>query len=131
MHTISYRIMISTLMIATLFALPGCDTEPSEQADLSITPNNATIRLGQSQEFTVTGLQDYTWEIVTTGNEPTKSGILSARKGNSTVYTAISGTNEVVALRVTANVRTSSETSLDPGQTTGGVSAEAIIQHQP
>ena len=108
-----------------LLALSGCETEPSEQAALTITPNNVSIRLGESQEFTAAGWQDYTWEIV--GNDNQTRGVLSTRKGPSTVYTAVSETNGIVVLRVSANLRTQGTTN---GSTdTTRVSAEALITH--
>lgn len=114
-----------------LLILSGCETEPSEQAALTITPNNVSIRLGESQEFTATGWQDYTWEIVGSENQKReKRGVLSSRKGPSTVYTAVAGTNEIVVLRVSANLHNQSTTTMEPGSTSR-VSAEALITHLP
>ena len=122
MNTTLLKSMSWFCLVIALFALLGCETESSEQIAISITPNTATLRLGESQEFTASGWQDYTWSI-----SPSDRGVLSTRKGDRTVYTAVSGTNDIVVLTLEANVRTTNTTA-------GGgsrVRAEALITHQP
>ncbi len=116
-------------MIGTIFALTGCETEPSDQIAISVSPNAANVRRGQSQEFSVSGWQDYTWEIYEERGD--NVGVLSTRKGERTVYTAVSGTNDVVVLRAYANVSTAITNRDDEGQERSRVFAEAIISHRP
>ena len=115
--------------IGLLVVLLGCETEPSEQIALSITPNTVSLRAGQSQEFVASGFEDYTWEIKKSGDA---RGVLSTTKGNSTVYTAVSGTNGIVDLIVSANAQATrtNQNDTDP-PARGRVSAKALIQHRP
>ena len=124
MYTTLLKSMSWFCLVIALFALLGCETESSEQIAISITPNTATLSPGESQEFVASGWQDYTWSIRETDRE---RGVLSTSKGDRTVYTAVSGTNDIVVLTLEANVRTTNTTS------SGGsrVSAEALITHQP
>ena len=131
MHANMHRFMVPACALLTLALLAGCETEPSEQMALTITPNNVELRPGESQEFTATGLQDYTWEILdNTGAN--RIAVLSTKKGNSTIYTAVSGTNMTRVLRVSANVRGGTQTTDPPeSERTSLVFAEAIIMHRP
>ena len=137
MHANTHSIMVAACALLTLALLAGCETEPSEQMAITITPNNVTLRPGESQEFTATGLQDYTWEIRDSDGKATSTdriAVLSTKKGNSTIYTAVSGTNMTRVLRVSANVRSGTQTTDPPAtetERTSVVFAEAIITHRP
>lgn len=118
------------VVVLILFAGSGCETERSDQIGLAISPNNVELKAGESQEFTASGWQDYTWEIA----EPTGEnvGVLSTTKGDRTIYTAISEGPQTVVLRVKA-IRTSTSVSADPNNEanveTFALDAEAIITH--
>ena len=123
-HWIKAIVFCSCLL--ALVATTGCETESSEQISISVTPNVTSLSPGESQEFTASGWQDYTWEIAESGDNV---GVLSTRKGETTTYTAASGTNDVVVLRVSANVRTRGTNDVD--NSSSRPRAEAIITHRP
>jgi len=109
---------LTSIIIVTFIALCGCDTEPSSQIALHITPNNARIRVGQSQEFIATGFTDYTWGI----SDPA-IGVLSTTAGNSTIYTAVlQASNKVQVLTVSAKSLAGTTNAIT-------ASAEALITH--
>lgn len=115
-------------LAAVAFGLAGCETESSDNISISISPNNATMEKGESREFTASGWRDYTWALT-----DTSIGVLSTTKGNSTVYTALSGgtTNAALSqiLVVTVNIGTdgTSGTSTNIVQDTGLVTAQSLI----
>lgn len=117
--------------VAVLVLVAGCETESSDQIAISITPNNATIRKGESREFTASGWQDYTWSL-----SDSTIGVLSATKGDSTTYTAVKGpasTNETLSqiLVLSVNIASSDvtpSTNATPG-TAEKVTAQALITH--
>ena len=120
-------IPVPALCLLLLLLGSGCETEPSEQVAVSITPNSAQLKRGQSQEFSASGWEDYTWSLSNPG-----IGVLSSKKGNSTVYTAVAGSNDVQILSLSVSVRSGTTTNLLTGSTGGGpVTAEALIQHVP
>ena len=121
------RITLSFTLLALMLVFSGCETESSEQIALSITPNTVTLRAGQSQEFVASGFEDYTWSL-----SDADIGVLSTRKGNSTIYTALrSATNHTQTLTVTVNVPESGTGSVMSPGTTNRVSARALITHRP
>ena len=121
--------------LAAACLLSGCDAEPSGQIAISVTPNNVSLTKGQSQEFTASGWQDYTWEL-----SETSIGVLSTKKGDSTVYTAVAapagGTNETevqvltVSVNVSSAATTTTSTSGVPVTAQSVVTAEALILHR-
>ncbi len=123
-----YGYLARAAMLASLiFWTSGCETEPSEQISVSISPNTAQLRLGESQEFVASGWEDYTWSLGTPG-----IGVLSTKKGNSTIYTAVTGTNDVQTLTLTVNVRGAPSTNTIIGVTGSSlISSQALIQHAP
>jgi hypothetical protein len=118
MKTLRTTLLVS-IFGAIAIALTGCDTESTEQASIHISPNNARVRIHQSQEFVVTGFTDYTWSL--SNNE---IGVLSTTKGDRTVYTAVSSASNVVQV-LTVSARVSITTNGAPLTTT----AEALITH--
>ena len=111
--------------LCVVLVLSGCETEPSEQIAISVTPNHVTLRPGQSREFTASGWQDYTWSI-----SDREIGVLSTSKGNSTVYTAVGGgTNAVQILTVTASGTRTNATSGTANTISSGA-ARALITHR-
>jgi hypothetical protein len=129
------------LVSLTFFLGSGCETEPSSQIALGISPNTVTLRVGESQEFVASGFQDYTWEIVTTGDDP--PGVLSTKKGDRTVFTAGPGGEGASSpgssanpywepLVVTLRVSGIPLESTDPtGENSYLASAEALITIHP
>ena len=95
--------LATSVIVLTVFALVGCETDPSDEIAVTITPNHADLKVGQSQTFVAKGFQNYSWTL----SKP-EIGVLSSTKGDSTVYTAvISASNEVQVLTVTATDATS------------------------
>jgi len=125
-HTNRIARVLGTLSLLTV--LTGCETEPSDQAEVRITPASVTMRTGQSQEFTASGWQDYTWSL----SDPSL-GVLSTTKGDRTVYTATSalssdGTTTMQTLTVKVNTSSTVNTPEGPDeQTTSFLTAEAFI----
>lgn len=118
MRSIKTRLLVG-LFAAVVAILNGCDTEPSNQIAIHISPNNAQVKVHESQEFFATGFTDYTWTL-----SDTKIGVLSTTKGGHTVYTAVtSASNIVQVLTVTARL------SLDTNGAPITVSSEALITH--
>ncbi len=121
------------ILAAVAVTLGGCETESSDQIAISISPNNVTLAKGESQTFTASGWQDYTWSLT-----DASIGVLSTTKGDSTVYTAISGpssTNTTLPqiLILTVNIPADDVgggTNAVPGNA-GNLSAQALITHTP
>jgi len=119
--------------VAAMVLIVGCETESSDQISISITPNNATLRKGESREFIASGWRDYTWAL----SDPS-IGVLSVTKGDRTTYTAVKGpassTNETLTqiLILTVNIpadnagTTNISTNTVPGATEL-VNAQALI----
>lgn len=110
--------LLCAALIGTIAALTGCETDPTEQIALSITPNTARLRAGESQEFKAGGFQDYTWSL----SKP-ELGVLSTTKGDTTIYTQVSSaSSETQVLTVRA-----SSTGASASNKVTTASAEAII----
>jgi hypothetical protein len=126
------KTLFGILLAAVAVALSGCETESSDQIAISISPNNVTMKKGESREFTASGWRDYTWSL----SEPS-IGVLSTTKGDSTVYTAVAGptsTNEASLSQIlvlTVDVATDGVTSGTNIVSSGSVSAQALITHTP
>ncbi len=128
MNTVSSIVSALAVMLLTV----GCETEPSSQIAIAISPNHTALQKGESREFTASGWQDYTWSL-----SDNTIGVLSTSKGEVTVYTAVRApatTNDAMlqVLRLTVDITAqggaSTGTNQTPG-TTGLVSAEALISH--
>ena len=125
-----------------LIALTGCETESSDQASIQITPNTASMPVGSSLEFVASGWTDYTWSLVGTH---ANAGVISTKKGDSTVYTAVFElpTNQVQTLRVTVPVLSNddgntnntdyiySEVFITHGNNTGAIEPNAAVSISP
>ncbi len=126
--------IVSCIVAAVMMSLvAGCETESSSQISISISPNHATLKKGESREFTASGWSDYTWSL-----SDSKIGVLSNHKGDTTTYTAVvspSGTNDnatqmqVLTLSVNVPAETTA-TGTNQIATTRLVSAEALITHR-
>ncbi len=93
---------IAVLAAGTMAAfLAGCEADPATES-LTINPSSATLAAGESCTFRVTGGYEYTWSLKTQG-----LGSLSARKGDTTVYTAptTATTGGVQVIQVTSTIQ--------------------------
>ncbi len=118
--------LFGILLAAAAVALSGCETESSDQIAVSISPNNVTMKKGESQTFTASGWQDYTWSF------EDDYGVLSNTKGDTTTLTVIKGntsTNTTLVKALTLKALQSAQaTASTPGSnTTHLVSAQAFI----
>jgi hypothetical protein len=88
------------------FVLFGCDLDTASTSDsVSVEPSSATLAKGQSQEFVASGGYDYKWSL-----DDESAGTLSTRKGDRTVFTALSApTGTVVTLTVTSTIEGTAE----------------------
>ena len=113
-----FALLLSSIAICLpLVGMVGCETESSEQASISITPNTVSLAMGDSQEFEASGWQDYSWVL-----SDSSLGVLSASTGDRTTYTAVV-TNTTQVLTVTAHSGPSVATNTTP------LTAQAIIIH--
>ena len=117
--TISYLAIASAIILGA-YGLTGCDTESADQVTITVTPNNARIKVGDSLTFTAHGFRDYNWSL----SEP-KIGVLSVNRGDSTVYTAVQPASNIVQVLTVTSTAVSSVIS----NQTVTVSAEALITH--
>jgi hypothetical protein len=113
-------LLLSISLLLPLMGIVGCETEASDQASISITPNTADVDVGASQVFTASGWQDYSWSLSRPGD-----GVLSTTTGDSTTYTAVlalsSNTTQVLTVSATSG----------PSVSTNGatLTAQALIIH--
>ena len=118
------KTLFCMILAAVAVALAGCETESSDQIAISISPNNVTMKKGESRTFTASGWQDYTWEF------EDNYGVLSNTKGDTTTLTVIQGNSSTnTSLVKTLTVIALDEASdLTPGSNaTHRVSAQAFI----
>ncbi len=116
-----FALLLSSIAICLpLLGMVGCETEASDQASISVTPNTAEIALGASQVFTASGWQDYSWSL-----SDSSVGVLSTTTGDSTTYTAVLAmtSNSTQVLTVTANSAASGTTNA------ATLTAQALITH--
>jgi len=114
-------LLLSIATLLPLVGLVGCETESSDKIRITVSPNTTTLARGASQEFTASGWTDYTWSL----SDP-NAGVLSTKKGDRTVYTAVASpaSNTTQVLTVSATIgSTSSNGASDL------VTAEALIRH--
>ncbi|MBT3193015.1 MAG: hypothetical protein HN341_10710 [Verrucomicrobia bacterium] len=113
-------LLFSMTMLLPLIGLVGCETESSDQASVTITPNTATLAVGASQTFVATGWDGYTWAL-----DDSSAGTLSTTTGDTTIYTAVTELGDTPQeLKVSA---TSSSTSTTNGTTTTTATGTALI----
>jgi hypothetical protein len=113
-------LLLSMALLLPLMGMIGCETESSDQASISISPNTAELDVGASLVFTASGWQDYSWSI----SRP-DYGVLSTTTGDSTTYTAVLAlsSNATQVLTVTANGDSGSSSN------SATLTAEALIIH--
>lgn len=122
---------------ALLVLAAGCETEDAASNNVTISPANVRVRLGETVTFTASGGYEYRWSLSggdsTNGGGGDAWGDLSTTRGPTTTYTSRQApTTENV-------VRTLTVTSFITGSGTGGDSnstgevyertAEAFITH--
>ena len=116
-----FALLLSSIALCLpLVGMVGCETESSDQASISITPNTTEIALGASQVFTASGWQDYSWSL-----SDSSVGVLSTTTGDTTTYTAVLATssNTPQVLTVTANSGHAAATNAAP------LTSQALIIH--
>lgn len=113
-------LLLGITILLPLIGLVGCETEPSDQASVTITPNTASLAVGASQTFVATGWSGYTWSL----SQPS-AGVLSTTTGDSTTYTAVTSLSSNTPQKLTASVTTGNGAS----NTTTIVTGEALITH--
>jgi hypothetical protein len=113
-------LLLSISLLLPLMGIIGCETESSDQASISITPNTTELDVGDSQVFTAAGWQDYSWSL-----SIENVGVLSTTTGDSTTYTAVlalsSNTTQVLTVSANGNSGISSNAT--------ALTAEALITH--
>lgn len=123
-------IVALAIAAAAVAILAGCETEPSEQIGVSITPNNVNMRVGESQSFTASGWQNYTWTL-----SDTSIGVLSNTKGDTTIYTAVSastnGSLQTLTVAVDLGTETTTSGTNNTPAETFSVSGTALITQNP
>ena len=111
------------LLAAVIITAPGCEDIEAKPAtaQVRITPDSASLNVGQSQLFTASGGYEYTWSL-----EQDSWGTLSARSGSETIYTSTydPGTNTSSPQELTVT-----STGLSNASTNGPPSATAYIYH--
>jgi len=110
------------LVVVVCVMLAGCEAEPADKAQITITPASATLAYGESVEFTATGWRDYTWSL-----QDASLGTLSRTKGDSTVFTSRSTTNHISYIYATAQVAVSGGGTNATATTTTEASGQAEL----
>ncbi|MFC1497987.1 hypothetical protein ACFLS1_05910 [Verrucomicrobiota bacterium] len=106
------------LLAAAIITAPGCEDIEASPAttQVKITPDSATLGVGESQRFTASGGYEYTWSL-----QQESWGRLSARSGSETTYTSTyapgSSTNTQI-LTVTSTIPTGTSSNDPPAQWT-------------
>jgi hypothetical protein len=95
----------------------GCEVESASQVEILLTPSHASVRKGDSVQFTASGWHEYNWSLT----QP-DWGVLSHRVGDTTVYTATVATNGTQTLTVSATVSGTN--------TTTSLATAAMIEHR-
>ena len=115
----------SVLAAAASVFTVGC--ESSDSYEISVSPNYAKLRPGQSVTLVADGWGDYKWSV-----SPAEGGHLSRTTGGSVVFTAESGASSNATFTVTAVAVGSGETSSSStnSASSGGYSATAKIAIQ-
>jgi|GEM_PF-1225973 len=114
--------LIAFLLGALVLGLSGCEVT-SDPGKVSIHPDSALLREGESITLTASGGREYTWRL-----EREEWGRLNTRRGESVVYTSVYtppwGQSAVQKVIVTANV-------VGTNSTTATLTGEAYITHRP
>ena len=120
LHAFVGAAVLAGAALSALFA-SGC--EDANSYSISVSPNYAKIKPGQSVTLTASGWDNYTWSI------DGSAAHLSATTGKSVVVTAESGTgsNAVVNVVATAVGSGSSSGSGTNSTSSAGYTAEAKI----
>jgi hypothetical protein len=116
-------LLFSISIILPLVGMMGCETDPSDQISITITPNTASLAQGASQEFVASGWTGYFWSL-----SNSSAGVLSTTTGDRTTYTAVTSLTSNTTQVLTVTVNTGSTTTTTNG-TTSTATAEALITH--
>jgi hypothetical protein len=110
--------MLALLASPLLIAISGCEVDSTDQASISVSPNYATIKEGQSITFTASGWTDYHWNL-----SDTSIGVLSSSVGSSVIYTAVKDSATTQTLQVSSVTGTA-------GTNSSGLVSFVTIQHE-
>jgi hypothetical protein len=123
-HARRHTVLFGMVVLGVLFAGIGCETEPASEK-VRVSPDAATIRLGETASFVATGGFDYEWSL---SNETL--GTLSTRSGPTTVYTSRSdpgGSNTLQqVLTVTSRIGNATTSNAAPSLVK---TATSVITH--
>ena len=116
---------------AILVACIGCDVEPSQDFTISVEPQAATLREGQTVDLVASGGLAYSWSI---GQNSTTQrwGILNVKTGDRVTYTSVHsqpGETNIQVLTVTSSI--GDQDNLASNAVTHQASAEVYILHIP
>lgn len=115
-------IFAAVATVAAMIFTAGCETDSADEISVSISPNYAKLKAGQSITLTASGGWNYRWSV-----RPSTAGSLSRTAGDSVVYTAVEeGKTVTIELRGMGGETTSS-TSTNAVTTTGAYTATATI----
>jgi len=90
MKIVSAIVIVAAFLAAALFHT-ACDVE-SAAGEVIISPSSVALKKGDSAQFTASGGFEYQWRL-----EDEQLGMLSTRRGQSTVYTSLRDPREVVS----------------------------------
>jgi hypothetical protein len=109
---------VAALLAACLCLVTGCEVEPTSQASITVTPNFAKMKEGQSLIFTASGWTDYRWSL-----SDKNIGVLDSTTGSSVTYTAIADSSASQNLTVTGR-------NAGTGTNVTDVTTVVVIQHE-
>lgn len=121
---------LAAAIAASLIICVGCDIEPAQDFTISVEPQAATLRQGQSAEFVASGGLTYSWAI-DQASSTQRWGVLSAQTGERVRYTSVHSeddTTHIQVLTVTSNLGDDDTSS---NAVINQASAEVYIYHVP
>jgi hypothetical protein len=115
------------LLVAAATVFVACEAESSTEK-VKISPDSATIHVGQSIEFTASQGYEYTWSL-----KNKDWGMLSNLEGEKTTYTSLKNVSSNAGIQELTVMSTISGTRQDDASTNATtpytVSATAYITH--
>ena len=118
--------MAAVLILGIAFFNTGCETEPADGLNVTITPDSITIMRNQSIVFTANGGFNYHWSL-----SDESLGLLSNREGPIVEYASRHdpGLSNMVLQVLTVTSTTGSATSISNNAPLFTYTAEAFINH--
>lgn len=103
-----FSFIFAAVAAFALFVTTGCETEAVSDASVTVTPSYTKLRLGQSTTLTASGGWSYKWAL-----SDSSAGVLSAKTGESVVYTATkSGTTQTITVSCNSGSSSTNSVSL-------------------